>query len=169
MLSSIGARCLSSVVRGGERVALAGNRTVAPMWRQAEIELSTRGRGFHELTAEVEAKVRDCGIRIGICQLFLRHTSASLCITENADPEVQRDLERFAQRLAPDGDPLFLHDAEGPDDMPAHVRSLIIGHELTLPIRERALGLGIWQGIYLWEHRNGAMRRKIIVTLTGEA
>jgi secondary thiamine-phosphate synthase enzyme len=139
------------------------------VWRQAEIEIVTRGRGFHELTAEVEAQVRGSGIRTGLCHLFLRHTSAGLCVTENADPEVRRDLERFAQRLAPDGDPLFRHDAEGPDDMPAHVRSLILGHELTVPIHEGALGLGTWQGIYLWEHRNAAMQRKIIVTLAGEA
>jgi secondary thiamine-phosphate synthase enzyme len=139
------------------------------VWRQAEIEIAMRGRGFHELTNQVGAQVRGSGIRTGICHLFLRHTSASLCITENADPEVRRDLERFAQRLLPDGDPLFQHDAEGPDDMPAHVRSLIVGHELTLPIRHGELGLGIWQGIYLWEHRSGAMRREIIVTLTGEA
>jgi secondary thiamine-phosphate synthase enzyme len=139
------------------------------VWRQAEIEIAMRGRGFHELTNQVGAQVRGSGIRTGICHLFLRHTSASLCITENADPEVRRDLERFAQRLLPDGDPLFQHDAEGPDDMPAHVRSLIVGQELTLPIRHGALGLGIWQGIYLWEHRSGAMRREIIVTLTGEA
>jgi secondary thiamine-phosphate synthase enzyme len=139
------------------------------MWRQAEIEIVTRGRGFHELSAEVEARVRDSGIRTGLCHLFLRHTSAGLCVTENADPEVRRDLERFAQRLAPDGDALFRHDAEGPDDMPAHVRSLILGYELTLPIHEGALGLGTWQGIYLWEHRNTGLRRRIIVTLAGEA
>ncbi|MFI4868897.1 MAG: secondary thiamine-phosphate synthase enzyme YjbQ [Steroidobacterales bacterium] len=139
------------------------------MWRQNEIEIATRGRGFHELTAEVEVRLRGCGIRTGLCHLFLRHTSASLAITENADPAVRRDLERFAQRLAPDGDPLFRHDAEGPDDMPAHVRSLLLGHELTVPIRDGALGLGTWQGIYLWEHRTGAMQRRILVTLTGEA
>jgi secondary thiamine-phosphate synthase enzyme len=139
------------------------------MWRQAEIEIATRGRGFHELTAEVAARVGGCGVRIGICHLFLRHTSASLCITENADSEVRRDLERFAQRMAPDGDPLFRHDAEGPDDMPAHVRSLVFGYELTVPIRDGALGLGTWQGIYLWEQRKGAMRRKLIVTISGEA
>jgi secondary thiamine-phosphate synthase enzyme len=139
------------------------------VWRQAEIEIVTRGRGFHELTAQVEAQVRASGIGTGLCHLFLRHTSAGLCVTENADPEVRRDLERFAQRLAPDGDPLFRHDAEGPDDMPAHVRSLILGYEQTLPIHQGALGLGTWQGIYLWEHRDAAMRRKIIVTLAGEA
>jgi len=160
---------LSSALRRGHYRFKAGAARGDAVWRQAEIEIATRGRGYHELTVEVEAQVGGSGIRTGICHLFLRHTSASLCITENADPEVRRDLERFAQRLAPDGDPLFQHDAEGPDDMPAHVRSLILGHQLTLPIRERALGLGTWQGIYLWEHRKGAMRRKIIVTLTGEA
>jgi secondary thiamine-phosphate synthase enzyme len=138
------------------------------MWRQAEIEIVTRARGFHELTAEVEARVRGSGIRTGLCHLFLRHTSAGLCITENADPEVRRDLERFARRLVPDGDALFRHDAEGPDDMPAHVRSLILGFELTVPIHAGALGLGTWQGIFLWEHRSAAMRREIIVTLAGE-
>ena len=138
------------------------------MWRQSEIEVAARGRGFHELTAQVQAAVRNAGIRTGICHLFLRHTSAGLCITENADPQVRRDLERFAARLAPDGDPLFQHDAEGPDDMAAHVRSLVFGHALSVPVCDGALGLGTWQGIYLWEHRTDAMRRTIIVTLTGE-
>lgn len=138
------------------------------MWRQAEIEVSTRAREFHELTAEIEDKVRECGIRVGICHLFLRHTSASLCITENADPQVRRDLEGLAQRMAPDGDPEFLHDAEGPDDMAAHARSLIFGYQLTLPIRNGRLALGRWQGVYLWEQRDGQMRREIIVTFAGE-
>ena len=138
------------------------------MWRQAEIVIATRGRGYHGLTAEADAQVHASAIRTGMCHLFLRHTSASLCITENADPEVRGDLERFAQRIAPDGDPVFRHDAEGADDMPAHVRSLIVGYELTVPIRDGKLGLGTWQGIYLWEHRTAAMRRQIIVTLAGE-
>jgi secondary thiamine-phosphate synthase enzyme len=140
-----------------------------PVWRQAEIVIATRGRDFHELTGEIASQVRACGVRTGICHLFLRHTSASLCITENADREVRRDLERFAQRMAADGDPLFRHDAEGPDDMPAHVRSLVVGTELTLPICNGAPGLGTWQGIYLWEHRQAAMRRIIIITIAGEA
>jgi secondary thiamine-phosphate synthase enzyme len=92
-------------------------------WQQHEIVTATHGRGFHELTAQVARLVQDSGLRTGLCHLFLRHTSASLCISENADPEVLRDLERFARRLAPDGDALFRHDAEGPDDMPAHVRT----------------------------------------------
>ena len=138
------------------------------MWWQGEIAITTRGRGFHRLTEAVLAKVREAGVQTGLCHVFLRHTSASLCISENADPEVQRDLERFAERLAPDGDPLFQHDAEGPDDMPAHVRSLAFGYELTVPIAHGRLGLGTWQGIYLWEHRQQGRRRELIVTLCGE-
>ncbi|MBL6752505.1 MAG: YjbQ family protein, partial [Nevskia sp.] len=104
----------------------------------------------------------------GLCHLFLRHTSASLCITENADPEVLRDLERFARRLAPDGDPLFRHDAEGADDMPAHVRNLFAGCELTVPIREARLALGTWQGLFIWEHRTSGHRREVVVTVNGD-
>ena len=138
-------------------------------WRQETLRVPTRGRGFHELTEQVQALVGSSGIRIGLCHLFLRHTSASLCITENADPEVRRDLERFAQRLAPDGDALFHHDEEGPDDMPAHVRNLFGGYELTVPVREGRLALGTWQGIYLWEHRHAAHQREVVVTFTGSA
>jgi secondary thiamine-phosphate synthase enzyme len=127
-----------------------------------------QGRGFHELTDAVQAEVGRAGVWVGLCHLFLRHTSASLCVTENADPEVRRDLERFAQRLARDGDPLFEHDAEGPDDMPAHVRSLVVGCELTVPICDGRLALGSWQGIYLWEHRRGSLRREVLVTLQGD-
>ncbi len=138
-------------------------------WQQGTIAVDTRGRGFHELTAQVEELLQRSGLRIGLCHLFLRHTSASLCLTENADPEVHRDLERFAQRLAPDGDRLFHHDAEGPDDMPAHVRNLFAGYELTVPIRDGRLALGTWQGVYLWEHRTSGYRREVVVTLQGEA
>lgn len=137
------------------------------MWRQTSIVTATRGRGFYPLTEAVGAAVADSGFRVGLCHLFLRHTSASLCVTENADPEVQRDLERFAQRLAPDGDALFAHDAEGPDDMPAHVRTLFAGYQLTLPIADGRLRLGTWQGIYLWEHRKSPHRREVVVTLHG--
>lgn len=137
-------------------------------WHQHELPVATRGRGFHELTAQVATLVQDSGLRTGLCHLFLRHTSASLCITENADPEVLRDHERLAQRLAPDGDPLFRHDEEGPDDMPAHVRNLFAGYELTVPIRQGRLALGTWQGIFLWEHRHAGHRREVVVTLSGE-
>jgi secondary thiamine-phosphate synthase enzyme len=139
------------------------------MWHQAELQLSTPGRGFQEVTAAVAAQVHESGIRTGLCHLFLRHTSASLCITENADPQVRADLERFAQRLAPDGDNLFRHDEEGADDMPAHVRNLFAGYELTVPVRGGRLALGTWQGIYLWEHRHAPHRRQVVVTLNGEA
>ena len=139
------------------------------MWRQAQLMVETRGRGFYELTPKIGAQVGASGLKTGLCHLFLRHTSAGLCVTENADPEVRRDLERFASRLVSDGDPLFRHDAEGPDDMAAHVRTLLLGYELSIPIAGGQLGLGIWQGVYLWEHRHAGMRRDIIVTLNGEA
>lgn len=130
--------------------------------------MTTHGRGFHLLTARIEREVADSGLSIGLCHLFLRHTSASLCVTENVDPDVRADLERFAERTVPDGDPLFAHDAEGPDDMSAHVRSLLMGCELTVPIAAGRLALGTWQGIYLWEHRTGNMQREVLLTLHGE-
>lgn len=139
------------------------------MWRQVRVPVTTRGRGFHALTEQIEREVTDSGVSIGLCHLFLRHTSASLCVTENVDPDVRADLERFAERIVPDGDPLFAHDAEGPDDMSAHVRTLLVGHELTVPIAAGRLALGTWQGIYLWEHRTAAMRREVLVTLHGES
>ena len=139
------------------------------MWRQVRVPVATRGRGFHALTDVVAREVRACGLSIGLCHLFLRHTSASLCITENVDPDVRADLERFAQRTVPDADPMFAHDAEGPDDMSAHVRTLLMGHELTVPVADGKLALGSWQGIYLWEHRTAAMQRELLVTLHGES
>src|SRR5581483_1756448 len=135
------------------------------MWKQETLSVAVSGRGFQEITREVSEQVRKSGLRTGLCHLFLRHTSASLCITENADPEVLRDLERFAQRLAPDGDALFRHDAEGPDDMPAHVRNLFAGYQLSVPIRAGRLALGTWQGIFLWEHRAAGHRREVVITL----
>ncbi|MDR3414562.1 MAG: secondary thiamine-phosphate synthase enzyme YjbQ [Nevskia sp.] len=144
------------------------NASTQGRWAQHSVVTATRGRGFHELTAQVQDLVRESGIVTGLCHLFLRHTSASLCITENADPEVLRDLERFAQRLAPDGDPLFRHDAEGEDDMPAHVRNLFAGYQLSVPVRAGRLALGTWQGVFLWEHRACGQRREVVVTLHGE-
>ncbi|HEX7381379.1 MAG TPA: secondary thiamine-phosphate synthase enzyme YjbQ [Nevskiaceae bacterium] len=138
------------------------------MWRQRSLQVTTPGRGFTEVTAEVAGFVAEAAVHTGLCHVFLRHTSASLCITENADPEVRRDLERFAQRLVADGDPLFRHVTEGPDDMPAHVRTLVAGCELSVPVRRGGLALGSWQGIYLWEHRHATHLREIIVTLYGE-
>lgn len=130
--------------------------------------VDTSGRGFVNVTSQVSARVEESALCTGSCHLFLRHTSASLCLTENADPRVRVDLERVAQRVAPDGDPAYLHDDEGPDDMPAHIRTLIAGHELTIPIGERRLLLGTWQGIFVWEHRYAAHRREIVITLNGE-
>lgn len=126
------------------------------------------GRGTQELTQSVEAIVRRAGVTTGLCHVFLHHTSASLILSENADPTVRRDLEAFAGRLIPDGDPLFQHTDEGPDDMAAHVRTLLAGHDLTIPVRNGHLALGTWQGIYLWEHRHHPHQRRVTVTLQGE-
>ena len=128
----------------------------------------TRGRGFHEITVETARILTDSGLRLGLATLHLRHTSASLLIQENADPEVRRDLERFFSRLCPDGDRLFQHDSEGPDDMPAHARTALTGVNLSIPFADGVLALGTWQGIYLWEHRHEAHRREIVIHLCGE-
>ncbi len=140
------------------------------MLRQSTHELivSTRGRGFTEVTREVAALVRQAGLQSGLATLHLRHTSASLLIQENADPEVRRDLERFFARLAPDGDPLFQHTCEGADDMPAHIRTALTTVNLSIPIARGELVLGTWQGIYVWEHRIAPHRRQLAVHLLGE-
>jgi secondary thiamine-phosphate synthase enzyme len=132
---------------------------------QTEIELVTAGRGTYELTARVADAVRASGVATGLCHVFTTHTSASLMICENADPDVRRDLETFMRDLAPDGDPRFKHTAEGPDDMPAHVRSVLTTSDLTIPIANGALALGTWQGVYLWEHRRQGHRRRVLVTI----
>lgn len=132
------------------------------------LEIRTRGRDSTEITALVEEAVRSSGIRTGLCNVFLQHTSASLMLCENADPEVRADLERFMSRLVPDGDPLFRHRAEGDDDMPAHVRSVLTHSSLTVPVQDGRMLLGTWQGIYLWEHRTAPHRRRITVTLYGD-
>jgi secondary thiamine-phosphate synthase enzyme len=133
-----------------------------------EIDLSTRGRGFYDFTDQVEALVRKAAIQTGLASLHVRHTSASLIIQENADPEVRRDFERFFARLVPDGDPLFRHTSEGDDDMPAHVRAALTSVNLGIPIAAGRLGLGTWQGVYLWEHRTHPHRRRITVHILGE-
>lgn len=133
----------------------------------ARIDLRTPGRGFQNITAELQNAVSESGLRDGLCNVFIRHTSASLLITENADPDVRRDLENFISRLAPDGDPSYLHSMEGPDDMPAHIRSVLTCSELTIPIRGGRLGLGTWQGAYLWEHRTHPHHRRVDITLIG--
>ena len=134
----------------------------------AELVVSTRGRGFYDFTDEVQARVTETRLTTGLCTLHLQHTSASLLIQENADPEVQRDFERFFSRLIPDGDPLFEHTSEGNDDMPAHVRTALTTVNVSVPIAAGRLALGTWQGIYLWEHRLAPHRRRISVHLLGE-
>ena len=130
-------------------------------------DVSTRGRGTTEITAQVRRAVRASGVHVGLCNVFVHHTSASLVITENADPEVRRDLDRFFARLVPDGDRLFAHDAEGPDDMPAHVRSVLTATTLAVPVAGGDLDLGIWQGLFLWEHRAAPHRRRVSITVLG--
>lgn len=120
---------------------------------------------MHEITAEVQEYVSNSGLKTGLCNIFLQHTSASLILCENADPDVQRDLEAFAQRLVPDGDPLFQHTMEGPDDMPAHVRTVLTDNSISVPIGSGRCLLGTWQGIFLWEHRHISHRRNIVITL----
>jgi len=132
---------------------------------QTEIEVATTGRGTYELTKRVAEAVTASRVATGLCHVFTTHTSASLMICENADPDVRRDLETFMADIAPDGDPRFVHQAEGPDDMPAHVRSVLTTSDLTIPISHGALALGTWQGVYLWEHRTHGHRRRVVVTI----
>jgi secondary thiamine-phosphate synthase enzyme len=132
-----------------------------------DITVSTRGRGTCEITDQVRAIVGDSNVRRGLCSVFIHHTSASLILCENAAPEVRTDLERFFARLVPDGDPVFRHDDEGPDDMPAHVRSILTQSSISIPVRDGALDLGTWQGLFVWEHRAAPHRRRVTVTVIG--
>ena len=128
-----------------------------------QLEFAVRGAGLHEITREIEAVVAEAGLAEGVCHVFVRHTSASLVIQENADPSARRDLEAFFRRLVPEGDPLFTHTLEGPDDMPAHVRAALTATSVSVPIAGGALALGTWQGIYLFEHRRRGGRRQVVV------
>jgi len=134
--------------------------------RSETLAVSTR-RGLTEITDGVQGVVRASGVRDGLCTVFIRHTSASLVIQENADPAVQRDLEAFLSRLVPDGDPLFTHVAEGDDDMSAHVKAALTRTSEQVPVRDGALALGTWQGLYVWEHREGRHRREVVVHVMG--
>lgn len=134
---------------------------------QKVFTLSTRGRGFSEVSTQVAEVVASSGVQTGIANIFVSHTSCSLLISENADPTVRDDLERWFARVVPDGDVLFVHDAEGPDDMPAHIRSILTGVTLAVPVSEGRLMLGAWQGIYLWEHRLEPHQRELVVTVLG--
>jgi secondary thiamine-phosphate synthase enzyme len=131
-------------------------------------EITTQGQGLYEFTADVAQWLSRSGLRDGLLTLFVRHTSASLIVQENADPDVQGDLQRFFARLVPEGDPLYRHTDEGPDDMPAHVRAALTLTQLSIPVRDGALVLGTWQGIYLFEHRRAAHRRQVAGHVLGE-
>lgn len=135
------------------------------MTLQQSLTVKTKGRGMIDVTDQIAAIVSHSQITAGICNIFLHHTSASLILCENADPTVQTDLEAFMQRFVPDGDNLFKHTLEGPDDMPAHIRTVITQSFLTIPITEKKLNLGTWQGIYVWEHRFAGHARKITITI----
>jgi secondary thiamine-phosphate synthase enzyme len=129
--------------------------------------LSTRSRGTYDVTDAVQSAVRASGVREGLCTVFIHHTSASLIITENADPVVRRDLDAFLARLVPDGDALFRHVDEGPDDMPSHVRSVLTQTSLGIPVVDGRCDLGTWQGIFVWEHRTAPHTRRVSVTVLG--
>lgn len=131
------------------------------------IEVRTRGRGTTEITPLVQDAVASSGISEGLCTVFVHHTSASLIINENADPDVQRDLDAFLSRLVPDGDSIFIHTLEGPDDMPAHVRTALTQTSLSIPVTKGRCALGTWQGIFVWEHRHRGHRRRVTVTVVG--
>lgn len=137
------------------------------MIEQKTITVETDGRATIDITRDIEAVLRAANVEQGLCHLFVHHTSASLVITENADINVRRDLENYLARLVRDGDPAYLHDQEGPDDMAAHIRSVLTQTELSVPVQSGRLALGTWQGLFLWEHRQQAHRRRITVTLIG--
>lgn len=132
-----------------------------------KIHVTTQGQGLYEFTAQVNEIVSQSKAKSGICQLFLQHTSAGLIIQENADPSAKRDLETWLARLVKENDPLYTHVFEGADDMPSHIKAVLTGNALTIPIIDGKLALGTWQGIYLWEFRDGAQRRNVIVTVMG--
>ena len=138
--------------------------------RQARhlLVLSTRGKGLYAFTQPLQDFVRSSGVREGLLTVFVQHTSASLLIQENADPEVRADLERFFSRLVPEDDPIYGHTTEGPDDMPAHVRAALTQSQLSLPVIDRAAALGTWQGVYLYEHRRAPQSRRVVLHLLGE-
>jgi secondary thiamine-phosphate synthase enzyme len=139
------------------------------MIEQKILEFRTRGRGTTDITSEVQRAVAVSGIKKGLCTVFLQHTSASLILCENADPDVRRDLETLLSRLAPDGDPAYVHDTEGPDDMAAHARSILTSNSITIPVADGKVMLGTWQGLYLYEHRTAPHTRSVVVTVMGEA
>ena len=128
-----------------------------------QFQVDTGAQGLHDVTSRIAALVDASGIEEGLCTVFVRHTSASLVIQENADPTAKSDLERWLKRLVPEGDPFYEHDAEGPDDMPAHIKAALTATSLSIPVLKKKLALGTWQGIYLWEHRRRGSRRELVV------
>lgn len=138
------------------------------MIAQERLEITTSGRGTVEITDQVQRIVAGSGIKTGLCHIFNHHTSASLMLCENADPDVRRDLEAYFGRLVPDGDPLFVHRQEGRDDMSAHVRTVLTHSDLNVPVSQGRCALGTWQGVYVWEHRYSSQRRWITITVHGE-
>jgi secondary thiamine-phosphate synthase enzyme len=135
---------------------------------QQQLQFELKGRSTLNITDEVAKIVAASGVTTGTCHVFVQHTSASLMICENADPDVRRDLETFMQHIVPDGDAMFLHQDEGPDDMSAHIRTVLTNPDLVVPVSNGKCALGIWQGIYLWEHRTHRQQRRVIVTVQGE-
>ncbi|HEY6882234.1 MAG TPA: secondary thiamine-phosphate synthase enzyme YjbQ [Polyangiales bacterium] len=135
---------------------------------QRSLQIETRGKALYDFSAQAQKLVRESGVQSGLCTFFIQHTSASLLIQENADDEVQRDLERFFKRLVPDGDPLYKHVEEGPDDMPAHVRAALTQTSLGVPVIDGRLALGTWQGLYVYEHRDAPHTRRVLLTVIGE-
>ena len=135
---------------------------------QQTLSVSTLGRGTYNITREIETIIQQSKIQTGICNVFIKHTSASLIISENADPDVRHDLETFMEKITPDGDPSYAHQDEGPDDMPAHIRTVLTQTALSIPVTSGHAGLGTWQGIYCWEHRTHPHHRNIVITITGD-
>ena len=139
------------------------------MWLQKEISLKPRPRGFHLITDEVLRELPELrNFRVGMLNVFIRHTSASLTLNENADPTVRQDFERYFNHAVPEDEPYYRHRDEGPDDLPAHIKSSLLGSSLTIPLGDGQLKLGTWQGIYLCEHRNNGGSRRIIITVQGD-
>lgn len=141
--------------------------TAGPTMVRRRLTVGPVRRGLHDITSDVRAVVADAGVDMGLCHVFLKHTSASLVIQENADPDVLVDLEAWMARAVPDGDPLYRHTAEGPDDMPGHVRAALTQPSLTVPVADGRLDLGTWQALYLWEHRTHPHLRTLVVTVWG--
>ncbi len=130
-----------------------------------QLVIRTKGQGLYEITDEVIGVLRKALVETALCTVFICHTSASLTVQENADPSAKRDLEKWLNRLVPEGDPLYTHTSEGPDDMPAHIKAILTQVSISIPICEFNLCLGTWQGIYLWEHRHGGHQRKVVVNI----